>query len=111
MKVIFENKYEFTEAQINIPFIVGNTPIGVVYEVTKDTFTVQIFDKHIGLEIRNNNVDAIYLSTREQMSYEDFKKIQEKSKTDYEEGKCISCGCHIEQNLKVCDKCSNEYKF
>jgi len=111
MKVIFENKYEFTEAQVNIPFMLENTPIGIVYEVTKDTFTVQIFDKYIGLEIRNNNADVIYLSTKEQISYEEFKKRQEKSKTDYEKGKCISCGCFTEQNVKVCDKCANEYKF
>ncbi|MFA7150441.1 MAG: hypothetical protein WC067_05445 [Candidatus Methanomethylophilaceae archaeon] len=111
MKVIFENKYEFTEAQVNIPFMLENTPIGIVYDVTKDIFTIQIFDKYIGLEIRNNNADAIYLSTKEQISYEDFKKMQEKSKTDYKEGKCISCGCSIEQNLKVCGKCANEYKF
>jgi hypothetical protein len=110
MKVVFENKYEFTEAQVNIPFMLDNTPIGIVYEVTEDIFTVQIFDKYIGLEIRNNNADAIYLSTKEQMSYKDFKKMQEKLKTNYEEG-CISCGCSIEQNQKVCNKCSNEYKF
>lgn len=75
MKVIFENKYEFTEAQVNIPFMLENTPIGIVYDVTKDIFTIQIFDKYIGLEIRNNNADAIYLSTKEQISYEDFKKM------------------------------------
>lgn len=44
MKVIFENKYNFTEAQINIPFIIGNMPVGVVYEVNKDTFLVNIFN-------------------------------------------------------------------
>lgn len=74
MKVIFENKYNFTEAQINIPFIVGETPIGVVYEVDKDTFTVNIFDRFIGLEIRDINIDAIYLSDKEQISYEEFIK-------------------------------------
>lgn len=76
MKVIFENKFEFTEAQINIPFIIGNTPIGIVYEVNKDTFAVQIFDRFIGLEIRNNNVDALYLSEKEQILYEEFKKMR-----------------------------------
>jgi hypothetical protein len=73
MKAIFENKYNFTEAQINIPFIVGNTPIGVVCEVDKDIFTIQIFDKFIGLEILNNNIDAIYLSEKEQISIEEQK--------------------------------------
>ena len=76
MKVIFENKFEFTEAQINIPFIIGKTPIGIVYEVNKDTFTVEIFDRFIGLEICNNIADAIYLSETEQISYKEFKKIR-----------------------------------
>lgn len=73
MKAIFENNYNFTEAQVNIPFIIGKTPIGVVYEVNKDTFTVQIFDKFIGLEVCNNIIDTIYLSEKEQMSYDEFK--------------------------------------
>lgn len=76
MKVVFENIFEFTEAQVNIPFMLESTPIGIVYEVTQDTFTVQIFDEFIGLEIRNNNADAIYLSTKEQLSYEQFKKMR-----------------------------------
>jgi len=76
MKAIFENKYEFTEAQINIPFIIGNTPIGIVYEVTKDTFTIQIFDRFVGLEIKDNIVDAIYLSEKEQISFDDYKNMR-----------------------------------
>jgi len=76
MKVIFENKYEFTESQINIPFIIGNTPIGIVCDVCKDTFTVQVWDKFIGLELINNNINAIYLSEREQISFKEYKQIK-----------------------------------
>lgn len=111
MKVVFENKFEFTEAQINIPFIVGQTPIGIVYEVNKDTFTVQIFDKFIGLEIRDNNIDAIYLSEKEQISYKEFKNTKAE-KLQIQDESCILCGRKLgENNLKVCNKCANEYDF
>jgi len=66
MKVIFENKFEFTEDQLNIPFMINEILIGFVSEINNDTFTVNIFDKHIGCEMIDGRCTAIYLSVKQQ---------------------------------------------
>lgn len=74
MVVIFENVYNLTEDQIDIPFLIKEVPIGVVEKVTSSEITVNIFDKFIGFEIvsiDNPQVTAIYLSDKEQKSYKD----------------------------------------
>ena len=72
MIVKFENKYNMTEDQINIPFLIEENPIGMITDVTESEITVNIFDKFIGFEVKNkanSQIVAMYLSSKEQRSY------------------------------------------
>lgn len=74
MFVKFENQYNLTEDQVSIPFLVKETPIGVITKVTPLEVTINVFDKFIGFEIsstENPKLDAIYLSDKEQRSYKE----------------------------------------
>lgn len=74
MIAIFENKYNLDETQINMPFIIGSTPIGVIFEVNEQSFKVNIFDRYVGFELdglNNPNIVAMYLSEKEQRSYDE----------------------------------------
>jgi hypothetical protein len=72
--VKFENKYNMTKEQINIPFLIEENPIGMITNVTKSEITVNIFDKFIGFEVKNkmnSQIIAMYLSNKEQRSYQE----------------------------------------
>ncbi len=78
MKVIFENKLYLTEKQIDCPFMIEETPIGIITEVNANNFTVEVWDRFIGIEFIGNSFDgkeinAVYLSKTKQNSFEWIK--------------------------------------
>ena len=75
MKAEFENTLELNKSAIGIPFIVEETPIGVVLDVNEKTFICEIFDKYCGYEFfKLGEPIGLYLSGKEQMSLEEIKK-------------------------------------
>jgi hypothetical protein len=77
MKVIFENKFNLTKDVIGMPFLSGDMPVGVIQEVDDYNFTVFLFDDHIGCEMMDSKVTAVYLSHHEQMTYDEFMGLYE----------------------------------
>jgi hypothetical protein len=72
--VKFENKYNITEDQINIPFLIEENPIGVITNVTESEITVNIFDRYVGFELNNKvnpQIVTMYLSSKKQRSYQE----------------------------------------
>jgi hypothetical protein len=70
----FENKYNMTKDQINIPFLIEEKPIGMITNVTESEITVYIFDRNIGFEVENKTnpkIVSMYLSRKEQRSYQE----------------------------------------
>lgn len=116
MLVKFDNKYNLTENQVGIPFMIKESPIGVISKVTSSDITVNVFDKFIGFEIESVNnpqVIAIYLSDKEQNSYEEtmmnIKLSQIKNNCS---NKCIVCGKELSNStVKICSECASQYKF
>lgn len=87
MKVIFENKFNLTKNESDIPFLSGDMPVGVVSEINDDTFTVSIFDRYIGFEMIDGKVCSVYLSHHEQMSYDEFKIVHDKRYGEWDNAK------------------------
>jgi len=46
-----------------------------------------------------------------EISIREFRKIMGLEDEEENNQKCITCGCDIEGNFKVCNKCASEYKF
>lgn len=68
MKARFNNTLKLDKSAINVPFMIEQTPIGVVLDVNDDFFTVEIFDRYCGYEFlkQPQHISSVYLSTNEQ---------------------------------------------
>lgn len=79
MKVIFENKLFLTEQQLDKPFMIEGTPVGIIKEVNEENFTVEIWNRFIGVEFigsmfeGNQEINAVYLSKEKQNSFDSIK--------------------------------------
>lgn len=76
MKAEFENTLNFDKSAIGIPFMIQETPIGVIIEVNEKTFICEIWDRYCGYEFFNfGKPISFYLSDKEQMSNEEKDKL------------------------------------
>lgn len=76
MKVTFSNTLHLTKDSIGIPFMIENSfPIGMVTDINNDTYTVEIWDRCVGMELKDDEPFGVYLSTKEQYTYDEFMKI------------------------------------
>jgi len=80
MKAVFENRHHLTEESLNMPFMIEESPVGIITEVNEETFTVHIFDRNIGVEVLDDKICAVYLSQKEQITSEKFNCLRNKSK-------------------------------
>ena len=79
MRAIFNNTLHLNKTAVNVPFMIEQTPIGIVTEVNEETYTVEIWDKFVGCELMNGNVSAVYFSDKEQYTYDEFIKLVHKT--------------------------------
>jgi hypothetical protein len=77
VKAQFNNTLKLNKTAINAPFMIEQTPIGVVLDVTEETFTVEIWDKYCSYEFNKKpyHIHGVYLSTKEQNTYDELMKM------------------------------------
>lgn len=68
MKAQFNNTLKLDKTAINAPFMIEETPIGVILDVNEESFTVEIWDRYCGYEFfkQPRVITSVYLSTTEQ---------------------------------------------
>jgi hypothetical protein len=78
MKATFENTLHLTEQAIGLPFMIEETIIGNITEVNEDYYCVEIWDRYIGMELKDKKPFGVYLSTKEQHTYSEFMELVSK---------------------------------
>jgi hypothetical protein len=80
VKATFKNTLHVPVGTKNIPFMIEQTPIGIVTDTTDEDIFVEIWDKYVGWEMQDNNTVGLYLSEKEQYTYDEFMKLMSNKK-------------------------------